>query len=117
MAIILSNAKATGPKSLCGTYSTPRKQGISNEIEKELFIYTLATAVVPFPFTFLPPPPTLLILFFLFFSSNPLPNILISDLAGLVDAKKEATNMNLDILGSVFVPDVVTSDEGGGCWE
>ena len=39
------------------------------------------------------------ILLFLFFSSNPRPNILISDLAGFVEAKNEATKMNLDILG------------------
>jgi hypothetical protein len=68
----------------------------------------LAAATLPSPFTFLspesPPPSGLLILSFLFFSSNPLPNVLISDLGGLVDAMKEATNMNLDILGSAFVP-------------
>ena len=71
----------------------------------------MAAVVVPSAFTFLPPPPTLLILFFLFFSSKPLPNILISDLGGFVDAIKEATSMNLDILGSEMVPDAVRSED------
>ena len=72
--------------------------------------FTLAAAVVPSPFTFLPlaPPPNLLILFFLFSSSKHLP---ISDLGGLVDAiLKEAINMNLDILGSAFVPVAVMNE-------
>ena len=80
----------------------------------------MVAVVVPSAFTFLPPPPSLLILFLLFFSSNPRPNILISDLGGLVDAIKEATNMNLDILGSAFVPVTVKSenvfDGGRCCW-
>ena len=82
------------------------------------YLFTLATAP---SLTFLP---TLLILLFLFFSSDPRPNILISDLAGFVDAKNEATKMNLDILGRAFIAAAAPSeefdndDDGGGsrCW-
>jgi hypothetical protein len=119
MAIILSNAKAMGPKSLCGIYAIPfRKAEISIHKKKARFYLGCSHRSISFHLDLLPPP-SLLIFFFLFFSSNPRPNILISDLGGLVDAIKEATNMNLDILGSAFVPVAVTSEsgfDGGRCW-
>lgn len=51
-------------------------------------------------------------LLFLFFSSRPLPNIRKSDLAGFVDARKEAIRINLDIRGKERMP---AWDGGAAC--
>lgn len=62
-----------------------------------------------FPLPSLGPPPFR----FFFRSSRPRPNILKSDLAGLVEARKAATSMNFDILGSMSpLPAAVSVRDG-----
>ena len=80
------------------------KKAVSRSLKKSKDLEpTFATP--PFPALFV------ITLRFRFFSSNPLPNILKSDLGGFVEAKKAANNINFDNRGKVRSPSSLSPDD------